>query len=221
MSRTLSENDWLICECLLLLEELTQALQLANRNNSPGPDGLTVEFYLAFWSSLGPLLVEVFKESFSARELCDSTKSSVTRLVHKKDYKCELKNWRTISLLNTGYIDPDQTCSVQGRYIFSSLALLLDILSYIERSGETGILIALDQEKAFDRVNRAFLMELLNCFGFRTSFRGWSSTFYSSAYVRVLLNDFLTIPVYLRRGVRQGDAVSPMLYILCMRCKHV
>ena len=92
VSRTLSENDRLICECLLLLEELTQALQLANRNNSPGPDGLTVEFYLAFWSSLGPLLVEVFKESFCARELCDSTKSSVPRLVHKKVDKRDLKN---------------------------------------------------------------------------------------------------------------------------------
>ena len=213
MSRTLSENDRLICECLLLLEELTQALQLANRNNSPGPDGLTVEFYLAFWSSLGPLLVEVFKESFCARELGDS-KSSVTRLVHKKEDKPELKNWRPISLLNTGYIDPDQICLVQGRYIFLSLALLRDILSYLERSGETGILISLGQEKAFDRVNRSFLMEVLNCFGFRTSFRGWISTFYSSAYVRVLLNDFLTNPVYLWRGLGRAMPCPPC----CIYC---
>ena len=154
--------------------------------------------------------------------------------MHKKDDKRDLKNWRPISLLNTDYkigskalslrlskvlnsiIDPDQTCSVQGRSIFSNLALLRDILSYIERSGEKGILISLDQEKAFDRVNRSFLMELLNCFGFGPSFRGWISTFYNGAYMRVLVNDFLTNPVYLRRGVRQGDALSPMLYILCV-----
>ena len=76
MSRSLSENDRLICEGFLSLEELTQALQLANKNKTTGPDGLTVEFYLAFWSSLGPLLVEVFKESFCAGELYDSMKSS-------------------------------------------------------------------------------------------------------------------------------------------------
>ena len=56
MSRTLSENDRLSCEGFLSLEELTHALQLANKNKTPGPDGLTVELYLAFSSSLGPLL---------------------------------------------------------------------------------------------------------------------------------------------------------------------
>ena len=60
------------------------------------------------------------------------------------------------------------------------------------------------------------MIELLNCFGFGPSFRGWISTFYNGAYIRVLVNDFLTNPVYLRRGVRQGDALSPMLYILCV-----
>ena len=47
---------------------------------------VNVEFYLAFWSFLGLLLVEVFKDSFCAGELCDSLKSSVTRLVHEKDH---------------------------------------------------------------------------------------------------------------------------------------
>ena len=103
VSRTLYENDRLICEGFLSLEERTQALQLANRNKTPSPDGLTVEFYLALWSSLGPLLVQVFKESFCAGELYDSMKSSVTRLVHKEDDKRDLKNWRPISLLYTDY----------------------------------------------------------------------------------------------------------------------
>ena len=83
-------------------------------------------------------------------------KLSVTRLVHKKDNKRDLKNWRPTPLLNTDYkigskalslrlskvlnsiIDSDQTCSVQGRSIFSNLALLRDTLSYIERSKKRG-----------------------------------------------------------------------------------
>ena len=234
ISRSLSEEDRELCEGLVTLQELTEALKLMNRNKSPGPDGLTVEFYSLFWESLGPLLVEVLNESYRESELCESMKVSVTRLVHKSDDKRNLKNWRPISLLNLDYkigskalslrlskvlegiIDSDQSCSVPNRSIFSNLALLRDTLSYIEWSGEKGILVSLDQEKAFDRVNRSFLMKLLNRFGFGPSFRNWIFTLYHGAYMRILVNDFLTEPVYLHRGVRQGDALSPMLYLLCV-----
>ena len=218
-------------EGLLSLNEASDALRLSNRNKTPGSDGLTVEFYSAFWSLLGPLLVD---ESLAHRELCDSMKSSVTRLVHKKDDRRNIENWPPISLLNVDYkicskalslrlkevlgsiVDPDQTCSVPGRSISSNLALLRDTLDFIERTGEPGILVSLDQEKAFDRVNGSFLMNLLEHFGFGPSFCSWIFTLYNGAYMRILVNDFLSDPVPLLRGVRQGDALSPMLYVLCV-----
>ena len=46
-------------------------------------------------------------------------------------------------------IDPDQTCSVPGRSIVSNLQLIRDTLDFIDRTGESGILVSLDQEKAF------------------------------------------------------------------------
>ena len=57
-----------------------------------------------------------------------------------------------------------------GRKITSNLHLLRDILDYIERTNETCILLSLDEEKAFGRVNRTFLLNLLNRFGFGSSF---------------------------------------------------
>lgn len=228
--RSLSQNDRQLYEGLFSLEELTQALQLVNRNKTPGPDGLTVEFYLAFWDSLGPLLVEVLSESYWAGELRDSMNSSVTCLVHDK---WNLKNWRPISLLNTDYkigskalslrlskvlssiIDPDQTCcQFRIGLFFSNLALLRDTLSYIEHSGEKGILISLDQEKAIYRTNRYFFMELLSCFGFSPSFWSWISTLYNGAYMCILANDFPTNPVYLQRGVRRAMPCFPR----CIYC---
>ena len=110
----------------------------------------------------------------------------------------------------------DQTCSVPGRSISSNLFLLSDMLDYIEPTNEPGILISLDQEKAFDRVNRSFLMYLLCHFGFGPSFCNWISTLYNGAYMRILVNDFLSGSVLLQQGVRQGDALSPMLYIMCV-----
>ena len=227
VTRRLSDAERESREGLLSLNEASEALRLSNRNKTPGSDGLTVEFYSVFWSLLGPLLVDMFNESLAHRELCDSMKSSVTRLVHKKDDRRNLKNWRPISLLNVDYkicskalslrlkkvlgsiVDPDQTCSVPGRSISSNLALLRDTLDFTERTGETGILVSLDQEKAFDRVNRSFFMNLLEHFGFGPSFCSWIFTLYKGPYMRILVNDFLSDPVPLLRGVRQGDALSP------------
>ena len=167
-------------------------------------------------------------------ELTESMKSSVTRVLFKKGDRKDLKNWRPISLLNVDYkiaskvlssrlskvldtiIDPDQTCSIPDRTISSNLHTLRDILDYIDRTDETGILISLDQEKAFDRVNRTFLQNLLEKYGFGPDFKKWIRTLYKGANMRVIVNDFLTDRVELRRGVRQGDSLSPLLYVLCV-----
>ena len=62
------------------------------------------------------------------------------------------------------FVHPDQTCSFPGRCIFSNLFQVRDVLDYIGRTDESAILLNLDQEKAFDRVNRSFLLSLFYCF---------------------------------------------------------
>ena len=148
-------------------------------------------------------------------------------------------DWRPISLLNSDYkigskalslrlskvlgsiINTDQTCSVLHRSRFSNLTLLQDTLYFIDRSGVTSVLISLDQDKVVDRVDRTFLPNLLNLFGFASCFRNWIFTLYNDAYMQIIVNDFLTNSVKLSRGVRQGDALSPMLYVLCLSLIHI
>lgn len=234
LSRQLLPHQSSLCEGAMTIDEISFAVKNMNTNKSPGPDGLSVEFYRKFWDLLSPYLVFVYNACFEAGEMSDSMKTSSTRVVFKKGDRKSLKNWRPISLLNVDYkicskaisirlskvleyiVDPDQTCAVPGRKISSNLHALRDILDYIERTGETGILISLDQEKAFDRVNRTFLQNLLTRFGFGPSFCHWIDTFYNGANMRVIVNEWLTKPITLFRGVRQGDSLSPMLYILCV-----
>ncbi len=235
VQKFLSDVDSDVCEGSISLSELSASVKSLNLCKAPGSDGFTVEFYRKFWNLLGPHLVNVINACFTDGELCESMKSSVTRLIYKKrgDIK-DLKNWRPISLLNVDYkicskaitlrlskvldsiIDPDQTCSVPGRSISSNIVLLRDTLNYIEQTDETGILVSLDQEKAFDRVDRGFLLDLLRHFGFGPDFCHWIHTFYSGANMQIILNGFLTKQIPLLRGVRQGDSLSPLLYILCV-----
>lgn len=220
------------CEGLFTKEELLSALNSLPTGKSPGSDGFPVEFYSAFWESLGDLLVLVFNERFHLGILTDSQRQALLRLVHKKDATNLAKNWRPISLLNSDYkiaskaitirlksvmssiVHQDQTCSVPGRSIFSNLQLVRDVLDMIDKTNETGILVTLDQEKAFDRVDHEFLMRTLSKFGFGPSFCGWVSLFYNNVFSRIICNGKLTDPVFLGRGVRQGCPLSPLLYVL-------
>ena len=133
------------------------------------------------------------------------------------DYKICSKAFSTrLSKVLEVIVETDQTCSVPWQSISSNLNLVRDTINYIERTNETGILISLDQEKAFDRVDRTFLSNLLMHFGFGPSFCNWIATLYRGASMRILVNDWLTDKVELHRGVRQGDSLSPMLYIPCV-----
>ena len=194
LSRQLSSDQASSCEGQMTCDEMTLALRSMNANKAPGPDGLSVEFYAKFWDRLGPYLCRVLNACYRAGEMCESMKTSNTRVIFKKGDRKNLKNWRPISLLNVDYkicskvlslrlskvlkfiVDPDQTCSVPGRRITSNLHVLRDVLDYIDRTNETGILVSLDQEKAFDRVNRTFLSNLLSRFGFGPSFCFWINT---------------------------------------------
>ena len=229
---SLSFEDSKMCDGLITFEELTQATKNLPSGKTPGSDGLPLEFYSAFWDLLGPELCSVLNDNFSRGFLSSSQREGIIRLIHKKDDPKDLKNWRPISLLNTDYklaskvmakrlkrvlpkiVHSDQTCGVPGRTIFSNLAVFRDILDYIEVTNETGILVSLDQEKAFDRVDHDFLQKVLQKLGFGSSFCSWISTFYFSSYARVISKCFLTQPITLERGVRQGCPISPLLYVL-------
>ena len=200
IEKHLSASQQQSCEGFLSLQELSDSVKGLSLGKLPGSDGLSVEFYLHFWEILGPLLLRVANECFRDGDLCDSMKGSVTRLIFKKrgDRK-SLKNWRPISLLNVDYkiiskvitsrlvnviefiVHSDQTCSVPGRSIFSNVTLLRDIMDFIQQTDECAILVSLDQEKAFDRVNRVFLLELLEVYGFGPDFCRWVSTLYNNA----------------------------------------
>ena len=103
VSTTLEEHDKELCEGEMTLEELTAAVNSLAKHKTPGADGIPLEFYIKFWPLLSPLLLSVINECFQDKELSDSMKESITRLIFKKGDKRNLKNWRPISLLNVDY----------------------------------------------------------------------------------------------------------------------
>ncbi|KAK3728096.1 hypothetical protein QZH41_003920 [Actinostola sp. cb2023] len=219
-------------ESALSSVECFEALTQMKTGRSPGNDGLPAEFYGRFWKTIGPDLVYILNYGFERQKLTESQTQSIISLLFKKDDRLLLKNWRPISLLNVDYkictkalanrlkvvlpsvLHPDQTCSVPGRSIFENTFLLRDIFDYAEAKQLPGAILALDQEKAFDRVDRAFLDRVLVTMNFGPLFRQWIKTLYADSKSAVTNNGWLTSYFSLERGVRQGCPLSPLLYCL-------
>ena len=167
-------------------------------------------------------------------ELSTSQKQAMITLIETKDKdKRLLKNWRPISLINLDVkiaskvmamrsesilpflVHHNQNAFIKGRSIFDAIRTIDDILEYAKRNSRTGILVTIDFEKAFDSLNRTFLVKVLQKFNFGTYFLQWIRTFYKNLSSCVLNNGFTNV-YSVSRGVRQGDPLSPLLFILSL-----
>ena len=106
-------------------------------------------------------------------------------------------NWRPITLLCVDYkivakalgnrllqvitsvVSPDQSCGIPGRSPAENVRLLLDVACYADQNNIGGAIVSLDQEKAFDRVEISFMMQVLERIGFGPSFQHWIGLLYT------------------------------------------
>ena len=213
-----------VCEGKLSVRECFDCLQSFENDKSPGNDGLTVEFFKTFWNSLGNLLVDCLNYSYDFGELSNTQKQVVIKLIEKKGKdKRHIRNWRPISLIKVDteigskaiatrlhkvlpkIIHFNQNAYVKGRTILDAVRTIDDILEYTERNKIQGLLVAIDFQKAFDSVNRIFMIKALSIFNFGPSLIRRVQTFYKNILSTVMNNGFTTAPFKVLKGVRQGD----------------
>ena len=97
----LTEELPMVGEGRIEYNECFNVLQSFPKNKTPGNDGLTIEFYVAFWSLIGKPLVDCINHSYEFGELSSSQKQATVTLIEKKGKdKQVIKNWRPISLIN-------------------------------------------------------------------------------------------------------------------------
>ena len=212
-------------------EELFKAAFQLKQGTSPGLDGLPIEFYQEYWDLLQHLYL-AFVRAIRNGSIPNSKNTSVIKLIYKnKGETFLLDNYRPISLMNVDIkiickalanrllkvlptiIHTSQT-AVFGRRIDQTVHLIRDLIDLANQEDETAAFLFLDQEKAFDRVNHDFLFKTMKTFGIPDNFIKWVQILYSNASAHINVNGFLTKPIPLNRGVRQGCPLSSLLYVM-------
>ena len=145
-----------------------------------------------------------------------------------------MKNWRPISLIKVDakiasktlakrlqnvlpeIIHFDQSAFVKGRTIFDAIRTIDDVIEHTINRDVSVILVALDFEIAFDSLNFNVLLRVLHAFNFGPSFIQWVRVLYNKVSSCVMNNCFTSGPFFLSRRVRQGDPLSPYLFILAL-----
>jgi hypothetical protein len=111
-------------------------------------------------------------------------------------------------------VDLNQCAFIKKRCIHDNFMLVQQTARLLHKLKEPRVMLKLDIAKAFDSVSWALLFEVLTKVGFGPRFRELVAILLSTASTRVMLNGEPGPPIWHLRGLRQGDPLSPMLFVL-------
>ena len=233
VTEKLSEIEKQTLDSEFTLQELSTALQGMKKGKTPGSNGFSVDFFRCFWKQLGVFLHRALEYSFSRGKALSTHRESIITLIPKAGRPSHsLKGWRPISLLNVDYkiistaianrfrkvidhiISSSQSAYIKGRYIGENSRLVYDVITHVNATNQSGVIMAADFEAAFETVSWPYVRTVLKELNFGNYFIEIINIMYLNEqnFSRILMNGFLGDKIYLHRGIRQGDPVSGYLF---------
>ncbi|XP_074306147.1 uncharacterized protein LOC141641381 [Silene latifolia] len=230
-----TEEHWLILAQPVTMEEVKQCIFSIPNGKSPGPDGYSSQFYKDAWDIIGDEVGAAVINFFEAGRLLNQINSTVITLIPKIDRPTSVKHFRPISCCNVLYkaiskvmcnrlarilpdiISRNQGAFVKGRSILENILICQDLVRMYNRGMVSPrCMFKLDLQKAYDSIEWQFVDQMLEALNFPEHFRKLIMLCITTPSYTLNLNGSHFGYFHGKRGLRQGDPISPLIFCICM-----
>lgn len=211
--------------------EVQKALARANPGTAPGPDGLPMDLWRKYRDLLSSPLASLFSAIAGDEGVPNGFNAGSIITLFKSGDRTDPANYRPITLLNADYrafarvqasrlgpvlaeiIDPHQTAFLPGRLIGENVWVAQTLPAVLARARSGAISVACDFRKAYDTVDRVFLLKIMAAMGCGPCFLRMVRMLLCDTRARVDINGTVSAWTEFEAGVRQGCPLAPLLYL--------